>query len=98
MLERPVDGGLQVVAWSPAGRVQAERLGLVLGLLQAVARQLVLGPGLNHREGDVAGVAQDVVGALLPPPACPARDHEDTAGSECPLFGNRVRLVVPPRR
>lgn len=50
--------------------LEAEYLGILFGLLQAVARIPVDGFGLDHRYGKVAPVPQEVVGALGAGAAC----------------------------
>ena len=83
------------VAVGGIGELEAQDLGVVLGLLQPLARRLVLGLGLDHGDGEVAGVAQEVVGPLLRAAADLLADDDDAAVGEGLLLGEGVRLVVP---
>jgi hypothetical protein len=56
-------------------------LGVVLGLLQALARSSVLGLGLDDRDGEVAGKPQQIIGPLLRTPTdLRARDDDPAIG------------------
>ena len=86
------------VAVGRVGELEAEDLGIVLGLLQALARGLVLGLGLDHGNGDVGGVAEDVVGALAWAAARLLAGHDDAPVGERALRVDAVRFVLPPGR
>ena len=86
------------VAVGRVGELEAEDLGVVLGLLEALARRLVLGLGLDHGDGDVGGVAEDVVGALAGATACLLAGDDDASVGEGALRVDPVGLVLPAGR
>src|SRR5205823_4889156 len=77
------------------GEFEPEHLGILFRLLQAVAGSLVSRFRLDHREGEIAGVAEQVIGSLLrPAPGFVAGDN-DAAIGEIALFGDQMRFIVP---
>lgn len=80
------------------GELQAQDLGVLLGLLHTVAREPVVGLGLDHGDREVRAVAQQVVRALLRATPRLATGEEDAAVGEGPLLVDHVGRVVPPRR
>jgi hypothetical protein len=82
------------VAVCRIGKLQAEDLGVVLRLLQAVSGELVFRFGFNDGNREIRPIAQEIVGALLFPATRLAATHDDAAIGEGPLF--RDPVVVPP--
>jgi len=82
----------------PVSRVrelEPEHRRVVLRLLEAVGRQPIVGFGLDHREREVARVAQQVIDTLgWPADEALARRH-DAPVSDGALLGDRVRLGLP---
>lgn len=77
------------------GEFEIQDLGVVLRLLQALARRSVLGLGLDDRDGEIAGEPQQVIGPLLLASADPISDDDDAAVGERLLFAD---LLVGPAR
>ena len=75
------------------GEFQIQDLGVVLRLLQALARRSVLGLGLDDRDREVAGEPQQVIGPLLLASADPISYDDDAAIGERLLFAD---LFVGP--
>ena len=89
---------MMLVAVGGVGELQAQDLGVVLGLLQALAGRLVAGLGLDDGDGEITGVAQQIVGPLLRAAANPlARRNDDPAIGERVLLGDGCGRRPSPR-
>ena len=69
-VDLPFDAGEEIklddlLAVGGVGELQVEDFGVFLGLLEPFARRLVAGLGLDHGDGEIAGVAEPVIGPLL---------------------------------
>ena len=77
------------------GKLQAENVGIVPGLLQSVAGGFMLRFGFNHGNRKVSGIAQQIIGALLRTAFNSGASDHDTSISEGLLLGEGVRRDVP---
>ena len=75
------------------GEPEAENLRVLFGLLKPVAGFLVSGLGFYNSDGEIASVAQKVIGALLRATADFAASDDDAPVSEGLLFADL--FVVP---
>ncbi len=80
------------------GELHAQHLGILLCLLQPVGRRFVNRFRLDHSEWEIASVAQQVVDPLRRLTNEALSDRDDAAVRDGPLFGDRMRVVVPPGR
>lgn len=80
------------------GELEAEDFGVVLGLLQTIGGFLVFRLGLGDGDGKIAGVTQEVVGALAFFAVGLGAAHDDAPVGEAALLGNGVRVRVPASR
>jgi len=78
--------------------LQAKDLGVILCLLQAISGALVFGLGFDDGEGEVARVAEEIVGAFAFTPLGVVAAHDDAAFGEPTLLSDGMRLVVPASR
>jgi hypothetical protein len=78
-----LDGPLTVGRIS---ELQPERLGVGLGLLQAVAGRTIERFGFDHRDGEVQTIAQEIVGPLARAAPSPTTGHDDPAIGEGDLL------------
>ena len=67
------------------GKLQAEDLGVLLGLLQAVARLPVGGLGFDHRDREVVPIAQQIVRPPLPAAPRLAAGEDDAPAEDVAL-------------
>ena len=74
--------------------LEAQNLGIVFGLLEAVARALVYGLCLDNRNGEIAAIAEEVVRPLLRSPMHFIACNDNPAIGEGFLFTDL--LVSPP--
>ena len=72
-----------------------QRFGVVEGLLHAVAHGMFVVLGLDHRNGDVGLVIEEIVGPLCLAPADQLAAHDDAALGEAELLED-LRYLVPP--
>ena len=70
---------------------------IVLRLLEAVGGFLVAGLGLDDREGEIAGVAEEVIGAATGLARRLVAADDDAAVGEIALLGDGMWRGVPAR-
>ena len=97
-VDLPFDAGEEIklddlLAVGGVGEFQVEDFGVFLGLLEPVARRLVAGLGLDHGDGEIAGVAEPVIGPFLFQPPNLLRGGHDPPIREGMLL---LDLVVGP--
>ncbi len=81
MLDLPFQAGQEIelddlLAVGGVGELEVEDFGVFLGLLEPFACRLVAGLGLHDGDGEIAGVAEPVVGPFLLPAPNPSRPWE----------------------
>ena len=79
------------------GELEAEDLGVVLGLLQAIAGRPEAGLRFHHRDGKIWPIAQQVVRPLLPAAPSLATGKDNPTVRERALLVHGVRGRVPAR-
>ena len=79
------------------GELQAQHLGVLPSLLQALGSMLVARLGFDHGDGEVGTVAQQVIGAFLLSAAGRATGEKNPPLGKGALLVDGVRRVIPAR-
>ena len=98
----PLDAGEGVefddlFAVGGVAKFQVQNFPIFLRLLHAVGGFFVFRLGLGHGKGEIAGVVEQIIGALFLFALALAAAHDDPAIGEAALLGDGVRVGIPAR-
>src|ERR1035438_8657375 len=77
------------------GEGEAQDGSVLLGLLEAIGRVFVISFGLDHREREIPGVAEQIIGAFPWATAGGLAMGDNAAVREVTLLGDGVWIVIP---